>query len=296
MDPYMSIGAAAYEALLPQDLPTEALNAAMGFINDVLAEYQQPKSYGIILRHSPRLSQPTVPTILLGFPNITLIPTLIPPNPITNMPVLVVADRATPMASEYSRPAPMVSAFDRPTRPDGIHSPEKVGLSCISVGGRDCLRKMGSFGGWLATKDERRKLGLTCAHCLPSSDIGTTIVSPSTSEITSRLDYIIQYTRYCPESRPSICQSNIMEEEVEYLRARYPSLSDNDGVELRDGSKIKLVGPDLGTLVAKREHQSRILNQHNQLLQDQGKAGFALQGSAPLSRLDWAVFEGCESR
>ena len=289
MDPYMSIGCAAYEALLPQDLPTEAVNTAMRFIKDTLTQYQQPKSYGIIIRHAPRLSQPTIPTILLGFPDITLIPTLTPPNPIAEMPVLIVTDKAVPM----------VSADNPPMRSDAtVHAPQRVGLSRVSVGARYSLQQCGSFGGWLSTKDGR-KLGLTCAHCLPGCDIGATIVCPSTAELTSRLDAIVEYTSYCPASRYEITYwgRELFEAEVEFLRGRFQQLSDDDnGVELKDGSKIKLMGPDFGKLVAKREHQSTILNRHNQRLQHEGKRGFALESSIPLSRLDWAVLECPESR
>ena len=122
----MDTGTAAYEALLPQDLPTESLKAATGFINDVLTEYRQPKSYGIVVRHSPRPGQPAVPTIVFGFPNTALIPTLTPPNPIADMPVLVVTDGAAPAASgKSSEAAPMATGPDGPTGPDGIHSPEE---------------------------------------------------------------------------------------------------------------------------------------------------------------------------
>ncbi|KAG0639755.1 hypothetical protein HOY80DRAFT_1000779 [Tuber brumale] len=44
MDPFMTQGATAYQALLPEDLPTEILNAAIKFIHDLLVEYKQPGS------------------------------------------------------------------------------------------------------------------------------------------------------------------------------------------------------------------------------------------------------------
>ncbi|RPA96774.1 hypothetical protein L873DRAFT_1829253 [Choiromyces venosus 120613-1] len=119
---------------------------------------------------------------------------------------------------------------------------------------------------------------------------------PSGKEITARLDTIVPYTKYCPESHSSICRLKMREVEVESLRAKYLRLPDDDGVELRDGSKIKLVGPDLGILVAKREHKSPVLERHNQRLQRQGQREFSLKASIGLSRLDWAVFESCESR
>ncbi|KAG0634501.1 hypothetical protein HOY80DRAFT_1140631 [Tuber brumale] len=92
MDPLMSIGAAAYEASLPDDLPTHALNKANEFVHHILVEHKQSGIYGTVMRHSKRLNLPTVPSIDLGFPNIVVIPTIYIPDSIAHMPVLLVRD------------------------------------------------------------------------------------------------------------------------------------------------------------------------------------------------------------
>ncbi|KAG0126329.1 hypothetical protein HOY82DRAFT_491946 [Tuber indicum] len=111
----------------------------------------------------------------------------------------------------------------------------------------------------------------------------------------ARLDEIIPYTKYCPISR-SVCKLKACEDEVDFLREKYTELPDNDGVELYDGSKIKLIGPDLGILVAKAEHRFPILQRHNEQLRSQGKREFAVKSTIIPSRLDWALFEACNTR
>ncbi|RPA97333.1 hypothetical protein L873DRAFT_1691306 [Choiromyces venosus 120613-1] len=156
------------------------------------------------------------------------------------------------------------------------------------------MLEAGSFGGWLLTQDGT-KFGLTCAHCLPGCLVGNTVASPSTTEITARLDNIIRYTHLCPQSR-RLPRSKEREAEVALLKAQYMQLPDNNGVELRDGSKIKLIGPDLGILIAKREHYTPILERHNQLLRSHTRREVCLESAIAQSRLDWAIFKGSESR
>ena len=121
---------------------------------------------------------------------------------------------------------------------------------------------------------------------------------PSTFEITTRLRSIIYYTEYLPQSRSSIGPSEAKKAELKSLQKMFTQVPDEEGVEINDanGIRIKLIGRDLGRLAVKRSHQSAILLRHNEHLREQGITEFPLPVSIPLSRLDWAVFEGCPSR
>jgi len=278
----MSIGAVGYEALLPGELPSEAINVALEFIHTLLQDSKQHGSYGTILRYSKKLHEATVPTILFGFPEPGQVGSIILPEAIANIPLLVIRDKAVPTIDIL------------PTWCLGVNHEEKVGLADISLGGKYSISEAGSFGGWLATNDGK-KWGITCGHCLPECDVGSSVVSPSSLEIMARLDEIIPYTKYCPISR-SVCKLKACEDEVDFLREKYTELPDNDGVELYDGRKIKLIGPDLGILVAKAEHRFPILQRHNEQLRSQGKREFAVKSAIIPSRLDWALFEACNTR
>ena len=272
--------------MLPGDLPIEKMNTTLGFIRDALTYCQQPRSYGTILRYSRKPCEPTVPTIVLGFPDLIGIPALTLPNTIADTPILLISDRAVPTLFESQGPI----------WHDGVHYEQKIGISDISVGGRDCLNEAGSFGGWISGKDGR-KFGLTCAHCLPTCQVGESVVSLSPAEITSRVNTIIPYTEDCPESRPAVKRSQARKEELELLLCRYSRVADNNGVEMRNGSSIRLVGKELGRLVAKKAHKCDILTRHNQQLHNQGMSQFAFPDmSVSLSWLDWAVFQGDERR
>lgn len=290
MDPFMSIGAAAYEALLPNDLPISVLSIANEFIRHTLEEYHQSGSYGTVMRHNKRLNQRTVPTIILGFPDIAVVPEICTPTPIAHIPVVVVKDRA---ALAGSIPT---------TWRKCINHKERVGIANVSIGGKETMQEAGSFGGWFSISDGT-KLGLTCAHCLPDCAIGSRVASPSTTEITARLDSIIRYTELGPEPGPEsldrrLPRSKKREAEVASLRAQYTELPDDFGVELRDGTKIKLVGPDLGIIIAKQEHNVPILERHNERLRNRPgpRREFSLPEGISQSRLDWAVFRGFEHR
>ena len=136
-----------------------------------------------------------------------------------------------------------------------------MGLSCIPLGGKYSLLEAGSFGGWLATNNGK-KWSITCQHCLPECDVGSSVLSRSSLEITAQLDTIIPYTKHCPKSWRSLCKLKAHKDEVDFLKEKYMELPDDDGVELYDRSKIKLVGPDLGILVAEAQHRSPILQRH----------------------------------
>lgn len=140
------------------------------------------------------------------------------PNPIANIGILVICDKAVPE----------VFGLGGPTWPGAIRYQEMVGISNISVKPKDCLLKAGSFGGWIMTKDGR-KLGLTCAHYVPECDIGRSIVSPlaRTVEITTRLQsIIIHYPKYTPQSRSGIGPSDSQKVELKSLRKMFTQVPD----------------------------------------------------------------------
>jgi len=199
------------------------INTTLEFIHDVLTCYQQPKRYGTILQYRPKPNKPLLSTILLGFPDLTRIPTLLPPTLIADMPVLVVNHRA-------------VSTFfesQGPTWDHEVHYEEKIGISNISIRGRDCLNEASSFGDSILGKDGR-KCGLTCAHCLHMCKISESVVCPSAADIASHIHNIIPYTKDGPESRPTIKPSKARQEELKHLRCTFEQVSDDNEVELKN--------------------------------------------------------------
>lgn len=73
----------------------------------------------------------------------THIPAFSLPNPIANIGILVICDRAVAE----------VFGLGGQTWPGAVRYQEMVRISNISVGGKDCLLDAGSFGGWIMTKD-----------------------------------------------------------------------------------------------------------------------------------------------
>ena len=73
-----------------------ALNTANQFIHNLLAEYKQSGSHGIVMHYNERLNGSVVSTIRLGFPNTTFAQTISLPALIAYIPELLLSGRAVP--------------------------------------------------------------------------------------------------------------------------------------------------------------------------------------------------------
>jgi len=92
----MTIRAASYEALLPEELPSKAINVTLELIYTLSEDSKQHGSYGTILPQSKKLHKATVSTILIRFPEPGQIRSIILPEAIANIPLLLVRDKAVP--------------------------------------------------------------------------------------------------------------------------------------------------------------------------------------------------------
>lgn len=88
--------------------------------------------------------------------------------------------------------------------------------------------------------------------------------------------------------------------EVILLRAQYIhwQLPNDNGIELLNGTKIKLVSSDLGVIIAKQVYKVLIFECYSERLCNYTgtRREFSLPKRNSQSCLDWAVFRGVEHR
>lgn len=183
---------------------------------------------------------------------------------------------------------------------------EKIDLSGYSVGlSRDTV-EAGSFG-FYAGNRERNIYGFTAAHCTPTAKSGDEVVSPSSLELTGRLQVALPYTSFSSASR-KVTQK--VQKEVEVMLREFTPEECENGCEIYNhellGKRIILDGKPFGTIVRKKViHKSGIIHQHNARLIAENHPDFMLPGlekeseeikeNIP-SRIEWCCFNVLEDR
>lgn len=216
--------------------------------------------------------------------------------------VLVIQDCINGTATSSRAPA---SWLNRPVR-----EAVEIDLSGYSVGEQGDMEEAGTFG-FYGDDDERAIFGFTAAQCTPGADRGSVIVSPSTCELTGRLEAAVTYTSFAPNPKRIHSQR---EAEVESLLKNWINeechegclirecMESDEGVRTRE-RKVKLLGRKFGTVKGKSEtYKGNILEEHNRRLGEEKVPGFDLpeiprelqeeEGSGTtLSRIEWCCFE-----
>ena len=216
------------------------------------------------------------PTLIIGYPDTKIIPKERPPFTIEYL---------------YKEDEIQDVVGYRDWAAGVVEEREKVSLENVSLGIRDCISEAGSFGGYLRDSDGNL-FGLTAAHCLPDALPGTEVVSPSTLELTGRLNLIVPYTNHSPEQ---LATRKWRQEEADGLLQRFERRSDPEGVQVvgagGDIERVKLVGKKFGSVVAtKFEDTAGLLQIHNEELLSHGATSFSEVDPAQKSRLDYAIF------
>ncbi|KAF8416200.1 hypothetical protein BGX38DRAFT_1244634, partial [Terfezia claveryi] len=178
------------------------------------------------------------------------------------LPILLLQDGVSPSGLTSLRPSWV----------NEIVMHNKIQISNNSLGLQNNVEGGGSFGGWL--KDG------------PGGSMGGEIVSPSTLEVTAKLQVTIDGTTYSahPRKRLSPCLTKT----VEYLLAQYSLRENPSGVPLADGRVVTLSGPPLGRVIDGRLHNNALfLERHNLRLPPYAK--FAVLPQA--NTLDFAIFQ-----
>jgi len=182
-----------------------------------------------------------------------------------------------------------------------------VDLSGYSVGLEGDVNEAGSFGFYGVHKE--KIYGFTAAYCTPGAQQGSVIVSPSTRELTCRLQTAVRYTSFSPEGS-KIGPSPGKQKEVEDLLGRWTQADSTPGCEIveRVGSgesqkiknrEIMLLGEPFGTVKAiSSTYKLDVLEEHNQRLRGLNAELFTLPGEGDLgqggrirSLVEWCCFE-----
>jgi len=262
-----------FAAIAPGMVESSTIQNCLTLIRDTLEAEAQVKSWGTILLYGTKQEE-MKPTIIFGFgdPDASRIqPSRFP------LPILVVPDQAT--SAGMLIPS---STWINETR-----EKSEINLTDISLGLKNDLDWGGSFGGWWRT-GLGDMYGLTCAHTMSNA---TVIVSPSSLELTARLQIYLPYSTLGLYSHGL---SRKKDDVCHHLTSRYECEHD-DGPEMKDGKRMALAGDPLGTFKGAEMTYLPILQTHNCRLPEDKR--FALESGIPLaSRLDWAIFEPVKAR
>ncbi|KAF8415581.1 hypothetical protein EV426DRAFT_663701 [Tirmania nivea] len=263
------------EPFIPAEhaVPQETINDGLLFLRETLASIKQDGAYGTIILYAANPAEKPVPTIMFGFP---IPPKNLPAVRHPPLPILLLQDGVSPSGLTSLHPSWVNESV--------MHN--KIQISNNSLGLQNNVEGGGSFGGWL--KDGPGRIyGLTCYHNLPGFKQGDEIVSPSTLEVTAKLQVTIDGTTYSahPRKRLSPCLTKT----VESLLAQYSLHENPSGVPLADGRVVTLSGPPLGRVIDGRLHNNALfLERHNLRLPPYAK--FAVLPQAK-SYLDFAIFQ-----
>lgn len=260
------------------------LPTLLKWTSEILHKNAQEGAYACIIGRKGNGNDGISTTLLLGFPDLDSIDHVPPP-------VDVLYEYRKDYVEHLS---PSVLS---PWSNEEIRESALLQLSSVSLGKAGCVTEGGSFGGYIRSKSGKdsttRAFGITAAHCLPECPIGTDITSPSSLELTSRLEHIIQYTRYSPNI---LHIRDARNKEAESLLTRYTYTTNPNGVEvLLSGdpmaSRIILTGSKIGTFAGSRlTNQPGLLYKHNLDLASHGLQTFPEVTPEQSSRLDWAAF------
>jgi hypothetical protein len=219
------------------------------------------------------------------------------------VPVLVINDSISAAALSNSPPP---SWINQP-----VHHASKIDLSGYSVGQQGDMDEAGSFG-FYAEMSQQVIYGFTAAHCTPRAEKESIIVSPSTRELTGRLQAAVRYTTFAPHPIRKVAAR---EAEVRSLLSDWKIEDFNEGCEIIDrvegdkiqARRIKLDGRYFGAVKGKSAtYKGGILDEHNRRLDSQMAIGFGLPESVDgleeedvnrkLSRIEWCCFEVSKDR
>ncbi|KAF8249534.1 hypothetical protein K440DRAFT_640904 [Wilcoxina mikolae CBS 423.85] len=168
------------------------------------------------------------------------------------------------------------------------------GRGGVLKGAEWSVDQAGSFGGYsckLLSLDAQ--YGLTAAHCVPGAAISDSIISPSTIEVTDRLQRLIAYTSYALSSDsdeerkiqgkpPRRRVNKIKDSEVGEMLVKYQQ-RDSDS----HPNQTLHRGDCLGAIIDYQfKHTPRVIERHNLNL---SREEYATQ-QEDISRLDWALF------
>ena len=206
------------------------VHEVMLWISETLRENDQEGSYGLVV--GMNVKNEVFPAVVFGFPDVD--------SAAVNggglgLPLYVRPDRMTNSATNLLG-CPWAR---KPIRDEAIT------LSGLSIGGASCLEDAGSFGGF-PVDDGGDIHGMTARHCLPGMRDGDPVSSPSSLELTARLQHIVNYTQYQPEK---FVRRIVKEREAEELLNKYRLVDRAGGVPCKiEGSlrTIMLEGPKIG--------------------------------------------------
>jgi hypothetical protein len=216
-----------------------------------------------------------------------------------SIPVLIVSD-----SIDNTAITPPDSWINKPVR----HAFE-IDLGGYSLGQEGDVEEAGSFG-FYGDVDKTELYGFTAAHCTPRARPGSTIVSPSTLELTGRLGCAARYTSFAPNPLRTI---HAREEEVISLLKDWQNEESEDGYEIREPlisggireRRLKLNGRRFGMVVAtSASYISGVLEEHNSRLHQQNLK-FNLPDDSDItgagngttsSRIEWCCFEVSKDR
>jgi hypothetical protein len=93
------------------------------------------------------------------------------------------------------------------------------------------------------------------------------------------------------DKKDPVMQSRKFQAEADDMLQKYEIALDPEGVALRDGRCVKLLGKNIGKVIATRAGYKQTLSMHNAMLSSLGKSTFAFSNSTVRSRMDWGVLE-----
>jgi len=254
------------------------------YISRVLRGIKRDNVYGVFAAVK-RNSGPPIPTLIFGIPPPTLTPAVLPPAP-WGLPTLVRTDFIL-----------LTNGFQTLWDTEPVHDVGAITLTSVSIGIEGSLVTAGSFGGFLRRPSNAYAVfGITAGHCVPGADPGTPLCSPSTLEVTSRFNRLVNYTSLCPPMADHWHVSEDKEREAKWLLAQFRFQEGPSGVEFldpEDGFRLKkgvLLGRRVGHIVDYRfGQQQNLLYDYDQRLRVLGLPTFSAEPGWAM-RTDWSIF------
>jgi len=169
-------------------------------------------------------------------------------------------------------------------------------MSCFSNKRAGSTDGAGSFGGFLKRPSAPGSFfGITAAHCVPGGLIGMPICSPSTLEVTARLQHLVGYTRFGPlgeryhvnPTKDTEVDGLLHNHQINNCSSGVRFLNPNNNFQLHTGV---VSGANVGMMVkAHFGSHSDLLHNYDQILQRCRLPSFSASVSW-LTRMDFAIF------